>query len=149
MHFEVIINEPVEKVWDVMLGDKTYRKWTAVFNPGGSWYEGSWEKGADIRFYGPDQETGEVGGMVSRIADARPHEFISIEHVGIINKGVVDTTSDAVKKWAPAFENYTFTAVGNSTHLAVDQDIDPDYKATFEEMWPKALQALKELAEKS
>lgn len=150
MHFEIIINEPREKVWDTMLNKKTYAIWTAPFNAGGSTYEGNWEQGEEIRFLGPDPETGEIGGMFSRIKESRKPEFTSIEHIGIIKPdGSVDTTSDEVKKWAPAYENYTLTEVGNSTHVRIDQDIDPAYRAMFEEMWPKALQKLKELAEQS
>jgi len=142
------INAPVKKVWDTMLDPVTYAEWTAPFNPGGSTYQGNWEQGSEIRFIGPDPKTGEEGGMFSRIAENRLHEFISIEHIGIIKNGIVDTTSDEVKKWAPAFENYTFTEKDGGTEVVVEMDVDEDYKAMFEEMWPKALQSLKELAER-
>lgn len=147
LHFSKFINAPVEKVWDTMFNNETYRKWTAPFHPG-SYYEGSWEQGSEIRFIGPDPETGEKMGMYSRIAENRPHEFVSIEHIGIIKGDVVDTTSDEVKKWAPAFENYTFIEKDGGTEVVIDQDINDEYKAMFEDMWPKALDALKELAEK-
>lgn len=142
------INAPVKKVWDTMLDPTTYALWTTPFNPGGSTYEGSWEQGSEIRFIGPDPETGEKGGMLSRIAENRPHQFISIEHIGIIKNGVVDTTSDEVKQWTPAFENYTFTEKDGGTEVLVEMDINEEHKAMFEDMWPKALQVLKELSEK-
>lgn len=34
LHFEVHINAPKEKVWNMMLEDATYRQWTEVFMPG-------------------------------------------------------------------------------------------------------------------
>lgn len=147
-HFSIKINAPKEKVWHAMLDDATYREWTAAFNDG-SYYEGNWEKGSKIRFLGPDPETGETGGMVSRIAENKPYEFISIEHLGIINNGVEDTTSDEAKKWAPAYENYTFKEEDGVTELAVDSDTDEEHLDEFEKMWNAGLQRLKEIAERA
>lgn len=146
--YTVLINAPKEKVWQTMLDDSTYRQWTSAFNPGGSYFEGSWEKGSEIRFLGPDPETGKLGGMYARIHDSRPHEFISIEHLGIIDDGQVDTTSEMVKKWAPAYENYTFQNRDGSTEVLVEMDIDEEHAEFFQEVWPKALQLLKGMAEK-
>lgn len=145
--FSIIINAHKEKVWNTMLEDKTYRIWTEPFNPG-SYYKGDWSKGSKILFLGPDPETGKEGGMVSRIAENKLYEFISIEHLGIVKDGVEDTTSEHATKWAPAFENYTFKEKNSTTEVLVDIDINDEYKAVFEDMWPKALQKLKELAEK-
>jgi len=147
LHFSITINAPKEKVWHTMLDDKPYREWTAAFNPG-SYYKGDWSKGSKILFLGPDPKTGEEGGMVSRIAENKPYEFISIEHLGIVKNGVEDTTSEEARKWAPAFENYTFKEKGGATEVLVEIDIEDENKKMFEEMWPKALQKLKEIAEK-
>jgi hypothetical protein len=147
LHFSITINAPKEKVWHTMLDDKPYREWTAAFNPG-SYYKGDWSKGSKILFLGPDPKTGEEGGMVSRIAENKPYEFISIEHLGIVKNGVEDTTSEEARKWAPAFENYTFKEKGGATEVLVEMDIEDENKKMFEEMWPKALQKLKEIAEK-
>ena len=147
LHYSVVINAPKEKVWHAMLDDKPYREWTTAFNPG-SYYKGDWNKGSKILFLGPDPETGKEGGMVSRIAENKPYEFISIEHIGIIKDGVEDTTSEEATKWAPAFENYTFKEKDGATEVLVDMDSEEDHAKMFEDMWPKALQKLKEIAEK-
>jgi hypothetical protein len=147
LHYEIFINAPREKVWKTMLEDKTYREWTKTFNEG-SHYKGSWEKGSKILFLGPDPKTGKEGGMVSRIKENRPYEFVSIEHIGIIQNGSEDTTSDEAKKWTPAYENYTFKEKDGGTDLVVDMQGAPEYKEMFDGMWPKALQKLKELSEK-
>jgi uncharacterized protein YndB with AHSA1/START domain len=148
IHETIHINAPREKVWDVMLSDATYRDWTSVFNPGGSSFEGDWSEGSTMRFIGPDPETGKSGGMLSRVKENRKPEFISLEHYGIIKDGVEDTTSDEVKKWTPAFENYTLNEKDGGTEVVVDIDTEKDYVSIFEGMWPKALARLKELAEK-
>ncbi len=147
IHFSIFINAPKEKVWDTMLTDGTYRLWTAAFHPG-SYFKGDWSEGSKILFIGPDEESGGEGGMVSRVAENRLHEFISIEHLGIYKNGVEDTSSEEAKKWSPAFENYTFIDRDGGTELQINQDIESDYKEMFEEMWTKALQILKELSEK-
>jgi len=148
LHFSIFIDAPKEKVWDTMLGDSTYREWTAAFNPG-SYYKGNWEKGSKMLFLGPDPQGGGEGGMVSVVKENRIYDFISVEHLGIVKDGVEDTESLEAKKWSPAFENYTFVEKDGGTELLVDMEFEGDeYKAMFEEMWPKALQSLKELSER-
>ncbi len=147
MHFEITINAPVTKVLDMMLAQETYRQWTAAFEPT-SYYEGSWEKGSKMKFLGAGGS-----GMISQIVENIPYKFISTEHLGEIKDGVIDTTSEAVKKWLPAFENYTFTDNGDSTLLQIDMEMgsseeSKQMKEMFEGMWPKALLLLKEVCEK-
>jgi len=147
MHFEITINAPVKKVWDMMLAQETYRQWTAAFDPT-SYYEGSWEKGSKMKFLGAGGS-----GMISQIVENIPYKFISTEHLGEIKDGVEDTTSEAVRKWLPAFENYTFTDNGDSTLLQIDMEMgsseeSKQMKEMFEGMWPKALLILKEICEK-
>jgi hypothetical protein len=148
IHQSIFINAPREKVWDTMLNEETYKEWTTAFNAG-STYRGNWEEvGSKILFIGPDPETGKESGMVSRIAESRKPEFVSVEHLGIYANGVEDMTSDEAKKWAPAFENYTFNEKNGGTEVLVDMDIDSEHKTMFEEMWANALKKLKDLAEK-
>lgn len=146
LHFSIIINAPKEKVWHAMLDDKPYREWTKAFNPG-SYYKGDWNEGSKMLFLGPDPETGKEGGMVSRIAQNKPYEYLSIEHVGIVKDGVEDTTSEEAKKWAPAFENYTFQEKDGATEVLVDMDSEDEYVEMFSNMWPEGLQKLKAIAE--
>lgn len=135
--FDIVINAPVEKVWSTMLDKDTYEQWTTVFSPDSvSSYEGSWEQGASIKF-----GDGEGNGMLAVIAENRLHEFVSTKHVAMIMNG------EETKFETPAFENYTFTATDGGTKLLVELDGMDEYKEMFEEMWPKALQKLKELCE--
>lgn len=148
LHQSIFINAPKEKVWDTMLSPDTYKLWTVVFNPG-SRYEGNFEvEGSEIKFLGTDENgVDNQGGMYSKIKEIRKYEFVSIEHIGIITNGVIDTTSDEVKKWAPSFENYTFVEKDGGTEVIVDMDISEEFKNEFDGMWQKALQKLKEICE--
>lgn len=147
LQYAITINAGTKKVWDTMLEDRTYRVWTKPFREG-SYYEGNWTKGSEMRFLAPTDDGGEAG-MVSRIRENIPHQFLSIEHRGLIINGVVDTTSEEVNKWSSAFENYTFTESGGRTEVKVAMHVVEEYKAMFDEIWPQALNALKALCEKS
>jgi hypothetical protein len=141
MQFQTIIEAPVSVVWALMLGAESFRAWTKVFTEG-SYYEGSWSEGSRIRFLSPSGD-----GMVSEIAEHRPNEFISIRHLGFIINGIEDTESDAVRAWAPSFENYRLYPVPEGTKLVVEQDTTEEFAQCLQRTWPKALEALKQLCE--
>ena len=145
MHFEIEINAPVSKVFDLMLADETYRDWTSAFSSG-SYYRGDWSKGSKILFLGPDENGGE-GGMVARIADRVKDKYISIEHLGLYSDGKEITSGPEVGGFAGATENYTFVDKGEKTLLKVDMETGGEYKEHFEDMWPRALKRLKEICE--
>lgn len=146
MRHTIFINAPRERVWDVMLSPDTYRQWTSAFNPG-SYYKGDWSEGSKILFLGPNPDGSGEGGMVSRIRENRRPEFLSIEHLGIVHDGVEDTESAEAKKWAPAYENYTFARKNGGTELTIEMDIEETERQNFEKMWTDALSRLKEIAE--
>lgn len=145
LKFSITINTPPEKVWNTMLGKDSYREWTDVFSSG-SHYIGDWSQGSKILFLAPDK-AGKISGMVSRIRESRPWQFVSIEHLGFVEDGKEDTTSEAVAGWAGALENYTFKDIGGKTEVLVEMDTSDEYREMFENTWPKALDKLKELAE--
>lgn len=143
IQFTQTINAPAAVVWHHVTSPESYKRWAAAFSEG-SHFKGSWEQGAGIRFLSP---TGD--GMIAEIAESRENEFISIRHVGFITNGVEDTTSEAVKAWAPAYENYTFRTVPEGTEMVVDQDVAAEWEEYISKAWPNALALLKELSEGS
>ena len=146
LHFSTKIDAPAEVVWETMLDDATYRQWTSVFHPG-SFFEGSWLPGSEIRFLGDGEGEHGIGGMVGVIAEHRPHEFVSIEYTGLMVNGEIDTESEYARKLKGTHENYTFSEADRVTTLTVDLDTDEQDADMFEEMWPKALDRLTALAE--
>ncbi|MEZ6142022.1 MAG: hypothetical protein R3B84_15760 [Zavarzinella sp.] len=143
IQFSTTINASAEVVWHHITTPESYEQWTSVFAEG-SKFEGSWENGSKIRFLSPSGD-----GMISEIADSRTNEFISIRHLGFISNGVEDTTSEAVRSWAPAYENYTLQATLEGTGIVVDQDVSSEWEKHISEAWPKALNLLKGLCESS
>lgn len=145
LQFTINIEASAAKVWDIMLSDETYRIWTQAFSKG-SHFVGDWKQGSKIQFLGPDAK-GKMSGMISRIVENRANEFISIEHLGFVEDGIEDTSSEAAKSWAGALENYTFKNLENSTQLIVETETTAEFKNMFETSWPKSLKIIKELAE--
>jgi hypothetical protein len=141
IQFTIDIEAPVPAVFSTMLDPRSYRDWTTAFAEG-SYYEGSWQQGQKIRFMAPSGD-----GMVSEIAEHRVNEFTSIRHLGYVANGVEDTQSDAIRAWAPAYENYSFRPTALGTRLVVDQDVTPEFEQYIAQAWPKALQRLKQLCE--
>lgn len=141
IQFVTNINAPAAVVWQHITSLESYKFWTSVFTDG-SYFEGSWEQGAKIRFLAPSGH-----GMVAEIEESRWPEFVSIRHLGFITNGVEDTTSDAVQSWAPAYENYTLEPINGGTRMVVDQDVESDYEDFMNQAWPKALTLLKQLCE--
>lgn len=146
LHFTIQINAPVEKVWNTMLEDATYREWTAVMNPG-SHYIGDWETGSTILFAGPDYEKEAQGGLAAVIKENRRYEVISIEYTGLLVYGEVDSTSEMAKEWIGDLEKYTFIKNDNRTEVQVDLELREDQIDMFKDMWPKSLEKLKEISE--
>ena len=143
LQFRISIDAPPEKVWDILWNDASYREWTSVFSEG-SKVETDWKKGSKVLFLDGSGE-----GMVSRIEDLIPNEFMSFKHLGMVKDGVEDFSSDKVKEWTGSMENYTLKNVNGKTELLMDMDVTGEYKDHLQTAFPKALNKVKELAEKS
>lgn len=148
LQFKISINAPAAKVYDMMLGisDKSnYEAWTALFNPTSS-YEGTWTKDSKMLFVGQD-ENGEKGGMVSRVIENIPSNFVSIQHYGLVQGSVEVTEGPDVEKWANGFENYSFEEKDGTTSVVVDLDTTAEFVEYMNEAYPSALDKLKEICE--
>ena len=141
--FKISIDAPKEKVWNILWGKNTYPVWTSVFAEGSS-VETDWKKGSRAVFH-----DGQNNGMISSIAENIPNEYMSIKHLGTLKNGVEDMDSPETKEWAGASENYTLKNADGKTELVVDMDITEQYKDYFIKTWPRALDKVKELAEKN
>jgi Activator of Hsp90 ATPase homolog 1-like protein len=141
--FKITIDAPKEKVWSSLWNDAPYGQWTSVFAEG-SRAETDWNKGSKVLFL-----DGKNDGMVSTIAEKIPNEFMSFKHLGVVKDGVEDVSSEQTKDWAGALENYTLKTVNGKTELTVAMDITPEHMDYFMKTWPKALERVKEIAEKN
>jgi len=146
MEYSIVIDAPREKVWNILWADETYRAWTAPFSET-SYAQTTWEKGSKVLFL-----DGKKSGMVSKIADNVPNEYMSIIHQGIVIDGVEDTSSAEATQWAGSYENYILKNTAGGTELRVEMGgavIPDEFEQYFKDAWPKALAKVKELSEKN
>lgn len=143
--FTTIINASREKVWNTMLQKDTYQKWTVPFHEG-STFEGDWTEGSEMKFIGPSED-GSVSGMYAVIVANRLYEFVSIKHLGELQNG--EKNPWPVVEGQEGYESYTFKDVAGGTEVLVELTVPTEWKEMFNDMWPKALLKLKELAEQA
>jgi hypothetical protein len=86
--------------------------------------------------------------MVSRIAENIPNRFVSIQHYGLVKADQEITEGPEVEKWANGFENYTFEENNGTSTVTVDLDATEEFLGYMNEIYPKALNKLKEICEK-
>jgi len=139
--FSIKVGVPKERLWEVLLTDDTYCKWTSVFREG-SYALTDWEPGSKALFLTPDGN-----GMVSKIVAHRPGEFLCIQHLGFVKDGVEEIAGADEKGWVGAFENYTLKEEDGISTLTVEMDVSEEYESFLCKTWPRALYKLKELAE--
>ena len=145
LQFKISINASRSKVWGILWSDETYPKWTLPFSEG-SHAITDWKKGSKVLFL-----DGNGHGMVSRVEENMPNEFMSIKHLGEVKDGVEDTTSDRVKQWAGAHENYIFSEKDGVTTVTLElagEGIGGEMAEMFAEKLPRGLAKLKEIVER-
>ena len=93
-----------------------------------------------------------MASLVCAIVKAnRPYDFISLQHMGELVNGEKKMGSASQMGYpenVEVFENYTFTERDGGTEVLIEMDTSSQFKEMFETMWPKALEKLKEVAER-
>ncbi|MBF8456043.1 SRPBCC domain-containing protein [Kaistella sp. G5-32] len=144
LNYEIIINAPAQKVWDILWNEKTYPEWTKFFMEG-SQLKTDWKVNGQTYFL-----DAKGNGMVSTIKNLNePHEII-FAHLGMIKDGVEDTKSQAVAEWSGMEEKYFLRAINeNTTGLRAITHIEKNYVEYMNNGFNKGFEIIKELAEKS
>jgi uncharacterized protein YndB with AHSA1/START domain len=141
--FTVDIDASRQEVWETMLAADTYKEWSGAGWPG-SYYEGTWKQGENLRFLAPN-----MGGSLIHLIEHRPYEYSFAKHIAAINPdGTEDRDSETAKGWIGATESYTFTEHNGKTTLEVEIHTNPAWESMFTDGWPKALAKLKEICER-
>ena len=137
-NFNIEINASKEIVWSTLWNDATYRKWTSVFSPG-SHAVSDWNEGSKIKFI---CDTGD--GMHSIIQKKIPYQQMSFKHLGEIKDGI-----ETVSAWSGAMEEYFLKEKNGITFLTIEMDISSEFEDYFSETFPKAMELIKQISEKS
>ena len=143
LNFAIEINAGRETVWSALWEDANYREWTSNFQEG-SYAISEWKEGSKVQFLSPEGD-----GMYSVIDRLIPNEYMSFRHLGDIKAGIEQPQSEETKMWMGATENYTLEDVNGKTLLKVDMDITESHEHVFNKIFPRALEAVKQIAEAS
>jgi uncharacterized protein YndB with AHSA1/START domain len=142
LDFKIQITASASKVWQVLWNDLTYRKWAAVFREG-SYAVTDWQTGSKAHFLTPGGD-----GIYSLICENRPKEYMEIEHLGEIKDFKEQVQTDEQKSWMGSKEIYSLVEVNGETTLSVSLQSVEDFAEYFSKTFPKALNKIKEIAER-
>jgi len=145
LHFKIVIEAPVQHVYERMLGKETYQQWTSEFSPT-SRYAGNWEKDSKMIFLSNEAD-GSACGMISRVRENQWGSFVSLEHLGLYEGGREIMEGEKVDPFKGALEEYTFLETEKGTLVKIRMDFIPEWEVYFLETWPKALKHLKKICE--
>ncbi len=143
MKFSTPIKADPDKIWEVLWNDRTYREWTSAFSPDPQYaMPDGLVEGGRVHFL-----DGKGQGMYSRIAKLEPSRKLTFEHLGTIKDGRERPEDEEMRKWKGAKESYVIDPNGDGCELKVEVDVADEHAGSFEDMFPKALAKVKQLAE--
>lgn len=141
MHFQIEIKAPKQKVWDTLWQDKTFRQWAGLIDPG-TYMLGELKEGGEIQFISAENGY----GVTSLVVKLVPNEFLLLKHQADTQDS---GRQERAKEWTGGEESYKLTEKDGITTLTATFDVPPNLEEYFEINYPKALERMKELAERS
>ena len=139
MQFSVEIQASKEEVWDTLWQDETLREWADIIDPG-THLVGELKEGNKVQFL-----SGNGYGVTTLVEKLTPNEFLLFRHQA-------DTQGNGEQKrkaeWTGGKESYTLTEGDGVTTLTAAFDVPPEQEEYFAANYPKALERVKELAER-
>jgi uncharacterized protein YndB with AHSA1/START domain len=140
--FKTTIGANAEKVWNVLWDKEQYPLWTEPFTAG-SYYSGEIAPGNRIHFLTPEGH-----GMYSDVAWVKENEHVVFLHIGEMKNFKELPGDEKSEMWTRSSESYQLLPAKEGVLLRVEVDCDPQYLDSMKEMFPKALQKIKELCER-
>ncbi len=139
--FSIDIKASKENVWNSLWDDGNYENWTSAFCEG-SYTISDWNEGSKIYFLDP-----KGSGMSSKVYIKKPFDVMSFKHYGEIKDLKELPATEDTKSWAGAEERYDLTEKNGITTVTATVDIVESHADYFNQVFPNALQKLKEIAE--
>lgn len=142
LSYEIIIDAPKQKVWDILWGAETYGQWTQFFSPD-SQMKTDWKVDGKTYFTNAEGE-----GMVSTIDSLNEPDEIIFKHLGMVDKeGNEDTQSKEVMEWSGCFEKYILIDYDGKTKLHTEVQTAKEWREHMDTGFTKGLEVIKNLAE--
>lgn len=138
--FSVEIHATKETIWKTLWEDKSFREWSNIIDEG-TYLVGVLEEGSEIQFISSVNGYG-VTSFVEKL----------IPNTSVVLRHLADTKdsgqAERAKDWTGGKEIYQLTEIEDRILLTVVIDIPLEHEALFDEIFPKALNCIKILAEK-
>jgi len=142
LKYQIEIDAPAEKVWNILWNEKTYSQWTYYFSPDSNMVT-DWEVGGKTYF----TDSSKKNGMVSTIERIEEPKHLIFKHLGELHNGVEDVDSEKVKAWNGSLEAYYLDENNGKTTLKVEVDSNNEFKEMFDNGFKKGLEVIKNLSE--
>ncbi len=138
LNFTASIAAPRSRVWFVLWNDYSYRQWASTFYEG-SYAVSDWQQSSRIHFLAPDGR-----GMYAEIVEKSEPGRMVFRHLGELKNFAEQPPGG---QWQDALESYTLEETDTGTLLHVTVNTAEDFVEAFNQMFPKALALVKQLAE--
>lgn len=140
MKCTVEIHAPRETVWNTLWQDETFRQWASIIDPG-TYMVGELKAGNEVQFI-----SAENGYGVTSLVE----ELVVNEHLLLKHKADTQEVGARERKdeWTGGKETYNLSERDGITTLAVAFDVPLEMEEYFMVAYPKALNRVKELAER-
>jgi hypothetical protein len=140
LQFLVGINATKEKVWNTLWQDETFREWAGIIDPG-TYMVGELKESNEIQFISAENGYG-VTSMVDKVVTG---EFLLLRHSADTQE---EGKREREKEWTGGTESYSLAEKDGTTTLTAAFDVPLEMEEYFKVTYPKALERVKELAEK-
>ena len=140
MQFSIEINATKERVWDTMWQDGTFREWASIIDPE-TYMAGDLKEGNEIQFISSESGYG-VTSLVEKLVAG---EFLLLRHRADTQE---EGKREREEQWTGGEESYSLAEKDGTTTLTVAFDVPPELEEEFKVNYPKALERLRELAER-
>ncbi len=139
--FSIVIHASKEHVWKTLWQSETFTQWASVIDPE-TYMKGDLVAGQEVQFL-----SGENGyGVTSLVEKVIPGEFLLLRHREDTQKAGTQNRED---QWTGGEERYELVEKDGSTTLTVRFGVPPELEEYFLTTYPKALETLRSLVEKT
>ena len=142
LFFEKQINAPIQKVWDTLWNDESYREWTKHFAPGSN-MKSDWEVGGKTMFL----DAWGQNGMVSTIKSISPPNDVVFPHLGNFINGREVLEGETVNDFYGSEEAYFLSEENGVTTLKASLDTLPAYEEMMRKGFENGFEEIKKMAE--
>lgn len=138
LHYQIQIDAPAEKVWEVLFTQDSNKRWPSALNEN-TYFEGNWEQGSTMRFL--DQEN---NGMYNLVVKNSHGIELAMKHLGWILDGELSP-----QDWEDSTVSYILESNGNGTMLHAKVNSLDEFVDFFNSKYPQNFEKVKMLSEKS